>query len=96
MNFSAQYITNQDLIWKPIGKAENILSIAAYDKDLYALTETGDILQTKTPGKPKWKKEGTADKGATLLTVTSGKLFVTDGKGYSLECIFIRKTIYLG
>jgi hypothetical protein len=67
--------------WKQVGQAENILSLAGYNQNLYALTGNGDILESKTPGKPKWKKAATADKSARLLTVTSAKIFVTDGNG---------------
>jgi hypothetical protein len=67
--------------WKQVGQAENILSIAGYNQSLYALTGNGEVLESKTTGKPKWKKAATADKSARLLTVTSAKIFVTDGKG---------------
>ena len=69
------------LVWRPIGKAENFLSITGCNRNLYVLTGNGDILQSRTPGKPKWKKSGTAHKSDRLLTSTGGKLFVTDGNG---------------
>jgi hypothetical protein len=79
--------------WKQVGQAEKILSLAGYNQNLYALTGNGDILKNKTPDKPKWKKAATADKSARLLTVTSAKIFVTDGNGTLWSCSLAGKSV---
>ena len=39
---------NRNWQWKPVGKAENILSIAGLNENLYALNGNGEILESKT------------------------------------------------
>ncbi len=73
--------SESEMQWETVGKSENILSISGFNEKLFALNGKGEILESKLSGKVKWKKAATADNSARLLTVTSGKLFVTDGLG---------------
>lgn len=82
-----------EIVWKHAGNAENILSLAGYDGMIYALNTNGVILEGKVSGEIKWKERGLAEKSSVLITVASGILYSTDGKGILHSAPLAEKTL---
>jgi hypothetical protein len=68
-------------VWKKAGEAENIISLAGYKGMLYALNSKGELFETMTQAKIRWKKIGTIFKDVTQIAATAGTFFATDGNG---------------
>lgn len=71
----------ENAVWKNAGKAENIRSIAGTNNKLYAINNSGDLLETKTNGSSKWVKIGSVDNTAIALTASENTLFAANGNG---------------
>lgn len=66
---------------KKIGKGENIRSISGSGDELYAITNSGDLLKTKISGSVSWRKIGVTDKSVTAIAILKNKLFAANGRG---------------
>jgi len=78
-------------VWNIAGKAENIIAIAGYEDKVYALKNNGELFESKSSAKIKWKKIGSADNTARLLSVSSDKLWITDGNGTLMSADLLKK-----
>ena len=67
--------------WKKTGKAENIISIAGSNGKLYALNRNGELFETNTDSKIRWKKIGVIFKEVTQIAASANTFFATDGDG---------------
>jgi hypothetical protein len=79
-------------VWSIACKADNIIAVSGYEDKLYALKNNGDLFEGKSPTKIKWKKIGTADITAKFLSVSSGKLWITDGNGTLMSADILKKS----
>jgi hypothetical protein len=78
---------------KSAGKAEDIISLAGVNGKLYAINNKGELIETKVPGKVRWKKIGEVKSSINLLAATDNKLFAADEKGTLLAANLLKKGI---
>jgi hypothetical protein len=64
-----------------IGKGENIRAISGSGGELYAITNSGDLLKTKIAGGLTWRKIGVVDNAVTAIAILKNKLFAANGSG---------------
>jgi len=67
--------------WKKAGEAKNIVSITGAKGKLYGLNGDGEIFETNTISKIKWKKIGTIFRDVRLIAASDNTFFATDCNG---------------
>jgi hypothetical protein len=68
-------------VWKKAGAAKNLSAIACSKTRLYALNNTGEILESKINGEVKWKKIGSVDKSVKSITASDNELYAANETG---------------
>jgi len=67
--------------WKKAGMADDIVSIAGYDDKIFGINSKGNIFEGSVTFQIKWKFVCKAECEGRLMTINSGVIWLTDGKG---------------
>jgi hypothetical protein len=67
--------------WEVAGPSENILAIAGLHGNLYAISNKGELLESKAGKSIKWQKRGLADNPITAIAGSGNSLYATNGNG---------------